>query len=205
MFCPECGKQIIVEANFCKYCGADLRPYRMNGRVDHSKDNTDYSEPQAMDNGYVPLDQEKPSHNSNQSMNDYENNYSNDYSNDYSNNYNDYQNTQNNSKNEYDQPYNEYENSYTNYDPNDYRDSSYQENTNNPFEGPAHDPYERNTVIGNEITMGDIGFGVLSFLVPLVGLVLYGVYRQSNSTRAICAIFGAALGFFLNIMVLVFR
>ncbi len=46
-----------------------------------------------------------------------------------------------------------------------------------------------------------IGFGVLGFLIPLVGLILYCVWKQDKPMRANSAGKGALFGFLFNIVI----
>lgn len=50
---------------------------------------------------------------------------------------------------------------------------------------------------------GNIGWGVLGFFIPLVGLILFLVWKTDRPADAKCAGVGALIGFILNIVVCV--
>ncbi len=47
---------------------------------------------------------------------------------------------------------------------------------------------------------GSIGWAILGFFLPLVGLILYFVWKSKKPGDAKMSIIGAAIGFFLGII-----
>ena len=45
-----------------------------------------------------------------------------------------------------------------------------------------------------------IGFGILSFFIPLVGLILFFVWKADKPLKAKSCIIGAAIGFVLGLL-----
>lgn len=77
------------------------------------------------------------------------------------------------------------------YVPNDQftSQSSYNDYSNDQYSGGTGvNPYDQPS----------IGFAILGFFIPLVGLILFFVYRNSRPQRAASCIKGAAIGFVCN-------
>ena len=70
----------------------------------------------------------------------------------------------------------------------------------NPYAQPATPVYAE-PAAAPVVDKGSVGWAILGFLIPLVGIILFFVWRNKKPDSAKKAIIGAAIGLVFNIIV----
>ena len=84
------------------------------------------------------------------------------------------------------------------YDQGQYQQQPYQQQSyQQPYQQPGQ-PYAPQPAPVND--SGSIGWGVLGFLIPIVGLILFIVWRNTKPKSAKVAGIGAAIGFAITLV-----
>lgn len=87
------------------------------------------------------------------------------------------------------------------YEPPAYQQPTYEQPTYQQptYQQPYQQPYQpASTPAVND--SGSIGWGILSFLFPIVGVILYFVWRNDKPNSAKVAGIGAIIGFCVNLV-----
>ncbi len=76
------------------------------------------------------------------------------------------------------------------------------QSANATYAQPAQAPYAQPVPSKPPVVdSGSIGWGILGFFIPIVGLILFFVWRNNKPKSAKVAIIGAAIGFVVNLII----
>lgn len=176
-YCNSCGKEIDDAVKFCPYCGAEQPA---DDAWQPPQDQGAQADQQAQQfQGTQYQDQQNQGQQAQQFQgSQYQNQQYQDPQ---------YQNQQYQNQQYQNQQYQQYQNQQ-------YQDPQYQ--------NPQYQQYQQYQNQNAVRDSGSAGWGVLGFFIPIVGLILFLVWRKDKPKSAKVAGIGALIGFVLNLITL---